>query len=284
MTKYVLSAVERSQLELGLEYSFINKSKNRRKFLAANLESICQKVDKDIDQAMKEEFHEFFRGYTDIFIKNVNNTKDHTYNDLKRLIKNKNLCILSGDKDSCVTIMNKQDYIQKLEGMLDEGIKRGTYERSTDTTEHDLETFQRFPYRNFKNHPSYDKMRPKSSQPSRLYATAKTHKFNNLDEITVEKLKFRPIVDQTGTATYDAAKVISEYLKPLAFNEYKINDCLKFPDMIKALPPLQKNGEYVSYDVESLFTNIPLEVNIIILISCDFGITVCLDLKAPKQG
>ena len=41
------------------------------------------KVDKDIDQAMKEEFHEFLRGYTDIFIKNVNNTKDHTYNDLK---------------------------------------------------------------------------------------------------------------------------------------------------------------------------------------------------------
>ena len=108
--------------------------------------------------------------------------------------------------------MNKQDYIQKLEGMLDEGIKRGTYERSTDTAKHDLETFQRFLYRNFKNHPSYDKMRPKSSQPARLYATAKTHKFNNLDEITVEKLKFRPIVDQTGTATYDAAKVISEYL------------------------------------------------------------------------
>ena len=58
---------------------------------------------------------------------------------------------------------------------------------------------------------------------------------------------------------YDAAKVIGEYLKPLAFNEYKINDCLKFPDMIKALPPLQKKEEYVSYDVESLFTNIPLK-------------------------
>ena len=39
-------------------------------------------------------------------------------------------------------------------------------------------------------------MRPKSSQPARLYATGKTHKFSNLDEITVEKLKFRPIVDQ----------------------------------------------------------------------------------------
>ena len=47
LTKCVLlSAAERSQLELGFQYSFINKSKNQRKFLAANLESICQRVDK----------------------------------------------------------------------------------------------------------------------------------------------------------------------------------------------------------------------------------------------
>ena len=113
-----------------------------------------------------------------------------------------------------------------------------------------------------KSHPSYDKMRPKSSQPARLYATGKTRKFSNLDEITVEKLKFRPIVDQTGTVTYVAAKVIGEYLKPLVFNEYKANDCLKFPDMIKALPPLRKNVECFSHDVESLFTNIPLRETI----------------------
>ena len=30
-------------------------------------------------------------------------------------------------------------------------------------------------------------MRPKFNQPARLYATAKTHKFNDLDEITGEK-------------------------------------------------------------------------------------------------
>ena len=66
---------------------------------------------------MKEEFHEFLRGYIDIFIRNMNNAKDHTYNNLKQLIKNKNLCILSGDRDSFTIIMNQQDYIQKLEGM-----------------------------------------------------------------------------------------------------------------------------------------------------------------------
>ena len=62
-------------------------------------------------------------------------------------------------------------------------------------------------------------MRLKSNQPVRVYATGNTHKFNDLDGITGEKLNFRAIVDQTGAATYDAAKVIVEYLKPLAFNE-----------------------------------------------------------------
>ena len=60
----------------------------------------------------------------------MNNTEDHTYNNLKQLIKSKTLCVLSGDKNSCVILMNKQDYIQKLEAML-EGIKRGTYEESS---------------------------------------------------------------------------------------------------------------------------------------------------------
>ena len=57
--------------------------------------------------------------------------------------------------------MNKQDYIQKLENMLDEVMKRGTYEWSTDTIKQDLETFQSFLYQNFRNHPRYSKMRPK---------------------------------------------------------------------------------------------------------------------------
>ena len=52
---------------------------------------------------------------------------------MKVIIKNKNLCIVSGRKDSCGIIMNK-DYIQKLKRMLDEVIIRGIYEQSTDTT------------------------------------------------------------------------------------------------------------------------------------------------------
>ena len=63
LTEHVLSIAERSQLELGLPYSFIKKKKkNQNKFRPANLESICLKVNKDVEQDMKEELHEFLGG------------------------------------------------------------------------------------------------------------------------------------------------------------------------------------------------------------------------------
>ena len=51
-------------------------------------------------------------------------------------------------------------------------------------------------------------MQPDSNQPATLYGTAKTHKFQSLEDITVVNLKFRPIIAQTGTSTYNAAKVM----------------------------------------------------------------------------
>ena len=104
-------------------------------------------------------------------------------------------------------------------------------------------------------------MYPHSNQPAKLYGTAKTHKFNNIHEINKEKLKFHHIIDQTETYSYNEAQVISQYLKPLCKNEFTINDTQSFSADIKNIPPLQED-EDVSYDVESLFTNIPINETI----------------------
>ena len=40
-------------------------------------------------------------------------------------------------------------------------------------------------------------MQPDSNQPARLYGTAKTDKFETLEDITVANLKFQSITDQT---------------------------------------------------------------------------------------
>jgi len=69
-------------------------------------------------------------------------------------------------------------------------------------------------HRNFRNYENYEKMRPDSNKTAKLYGTAKT-KFTNVNDITEQQQKFTPIIDQTGTVTYNAAKVIGNYWKPL---------------------------------------------------------------------
>ena len=58
------------------------------------------------------------------------------------------------------------------------------------------------------------------------------------------------------------AQVISKYLKPLSRNEYAIDNTQIFSNYIKDLPPLQEDEEDISYDVESLFINIPINETI----------------------
>ena len=100
-----------------------------------------------------------------------------------------------------------------------------------------------------------------SNQPARFFATAKTHKFDDYSSINVKNLKLRPIIDQSNTFTYNAAKIVSDYLQPLAQNEYVIKDTLLFAEIIKN-DTLDPDEEYVSYDVESLFTSIPVSETI----------------------
>ena len=52
--------------------------------------------------------------------------------------------ILRGDKDSSVVIMNISDYVEKLERMIEEGVKEGTYKKTENTALQDLKKFQYF--------------------------------------------------------------------------------------------------------------------------------------------
>lgn len=258
-----LTERERCTLSFGLDHSFIDKNKNVKTYLAANFESLAESVEKSLKPEKREQFHEFLRAYTDIFTKNVYAAKDYTYYNLKRLIKNNNVAIVPGDKESCVVIMKRSDYMTKMQNMIDEGIENGIYEETTDTTLKDLSRFKDFLYRNFKNYKKYKDMLPTSSQPAQMYGLAKTHKFENIADINIDQLKFRPIIAQVGTSTYKAAQVIANYLKPLiSENTNIIKNTQSFPEMLKNQPHLNSTEEYVSYDVESLFTNVPVRETI----------------------
>ena len=103
--------------------------------------------------------------------------------------------------------------------------------------------------------PIADSLRPKGSRLAHLYGLPMTHK---------ERLAMRPILSATQTYNYALAKWLEDKLKPLSYNQYTVSDTFQFVDEIQGLKI--NNGELlVSYDVTSLFTNVPLDETIQIL-------------------
>ena len=85
------------------------------------------------------------------------------------MINNDKLAVVSRDKDSCVVIMTRRDYNNKLEAILDDGISKGIYVPTEDTTLIDLKLFQGFLCINFKDkYDKYEEMRPGSHEHGKL--------------------------------------------------------------------------------------------------------------------
>ena len=100
----------------------------------------------------------------------------------------------------------------------------------------------------------YKKIKAVGSKPGILYGLCKVHK-----AVADVCLPFRPILSAIGTPTYKIAKFLVPILSSLTTNEYTIKDSFSFAKEI-----VQQDSSYYmgSLDVDSLFTNIPLEETI----------------------
>ena len=70
--------------------------------------------------------------------------------------------MVSRDKESFVVLIDKTDYHNKLQKMVDDGIKNGIYKVAEDNTIKDLKLFKSFLFRNFRKYELYEEMPPKS--------------------------------------------------------------------------------------------------------------------------
>ena len=87
------------------------------------------------------------------------------------------------------------------------------------------------------------------SRPGILYGSAKVHK------IVKDGLpSFRSILTVIGTLTYKLANFLVPMLEPLSTNEYTIKVSFTFAEELQSFD--SKLG-MASFDIESLFTNIP---------------------------
>ena len=119
--------------------------------------------------------------------------------------------------------------------------------------------------KNFFNENEYDKLYPSGSAPARIYGTPKMHKFSSSDSFP----KFGPIVLSIGTFNYNLARFLCDLFSPLVPNDYSCKDTFSFASQIKNVNLSKKF--LVSCNVTSLFTNIPLQETIAIVIILIFN-------------
>jgi len=102
----------------------------------------------------------------------------------------------------------------------------------------------------------YNSLFPEGIKPGILYGVPKVHKVN---------CPARPIMSAIGTFNYKLAKFLVPILQPLTGNQLTVHSSFSFVDEITQLT-LSHDAVMVSFDVASLFTNIPLDetVNIIL--------------------
>ena len=91
-------------------------------------------------------------------------------------------------------------------------------------------------------------------KPGYFYGTIKTHK---------PSLPLRPIISQIPLPTYSLAKTLNELLTPYVPLNYSLRSSAEFVDLLKTS---KRKGLLASLDVTNLFTNVPVERTIKILI------------------
>ena len=81
----------------------------------------------------------------------------------------------------------------------------------------------------------------------------------------MSNLLLRPIVSNIGTASYQLAKYLDQLLSPLTRSRYTVNSTKDLAVKIKN-EKVPQNCNMVSFDVKSLFTSVPIEYTIDIII------------------
>ena len=170
---------------------------------------------------------------------------------LKNLAKNKDILVIGADKGKATVILDKDDYETKLQALLDD---EKTYEKlDKDPTPKykrklvgmlsELKKEEKITAEQYKY------LYPTTENVPRVYATPKIHKPN---------APLRPIVDYTGSIGYATSRSLSDILSPLVGNTAQhVKNSQHLSEAVSEIF-IEENENFLSHDVISLFTNVPI--------------------------
>ena len=183
-------------------------------------------------------------------------------NVIDNLRRNKQLVILKQDKEREVVLLDKTRYVEKYLSIITTNKLKKLDQNPTVSHEAKIQCTLRKMKSRFTLQ-EYNKVYRTGSNAGKLYGTAKIHKLLELG--TVDQLPLRPIVSNIGTASYYLAKHLGKILAPLSKSEYTLRNT-KFLPISLNLKKIPSNHQLISFDVVALFTNVPTDATIDIII------------------
>ena len=172
----------------------------------------------------------------------------------KKYLKNNNLLAVPFDKGIGICVMKAEQYRRKLEKILQlpqfkKVVNTRKNAKNPILKEEDrvINILKDMKEKNHIDDKLYKKLRPSGSQPPRLYGLAKVHKNN---------IPVRPVLSMPGSAYHSIAQQVADWLE--AVPECRINSSTKtISDKLKEIE-LADDEELISFDVSSLYTNVPV--------------------------
>ena len=170
--------------------------------------------------------------------------------DLRRAAKElkdlNSIIIRKADKSSIYVILDKDDYLLKMDSILSDPTKFKIITRNPSL---ELKTrLNKLIRRNNKTQGSVKL--PLVEGDHKLgyaYGNVKTHK---------QGYPLRPIISQTPTVTYKLAKRLNSIIAPYTPSTFSLKSSKEFLDLLETSRP---SGALASMDVESLFSNVPTD-------------------------
>ncbi len=285
MSSRTLSNLEESILKKGLKYGIKNKRVDSFEILT-RFEQMARSFNKletrpNNNELLKEldtknAFFQKLQTMAFEFIELSKNTKDNLtdaeHSALNLLAKDKSIIITKADKGNAVVIQDLSDYTAKVNLLLTTDNKFNKL--NDDPTLKREATLQRKLYYLHKTKKAFSKIEykriyPSGSKAGIIYGLPKIHK---------EDAPLRPIISSIGTYNYHLAKYLVEILNPLTDDfPLILKDSFDFINRVSQLDH-DENQTIASFDVVSLFTNIPVNETIEIILD------KCYDKKSTNKN
>ena len=266
LSSYKLSMEEEELLRYGLKHSIIPKKLNNDRMKYEVEKTIASNVRNNTDfrvtPIMKQDIQTVMNNFFKEGKKVCNEDKNKRVHDvLRKLANRKDIRICAFDKGNGLVLINTDEYKSKMYEILNDKDKFEQVEVDSEICKHPTVTEEnrvyRFLYKYVKKYvdeKTYKYIIPSGSEPGKMYGSVKVHKSNK---------PMRPIISTIGTATYNLAKYLDNIIKRHIDTKYMLRSTQHLIEKINEHSSTFNDKHIlVSFDVVSLFTNIPVDETI----------------------